>query len=183
MKVVALYVMPDGPYPSLVDDWYDEKRDGKTYDGPHPVVAHPPCGPWGRLKFLCKYQDPECGTRAVEQVRKFGGVLEHPQHSSLWKACGLPKPGEDADAFGGYTIEVRQVSWGHCCAKPTWLYVVGVPRDVVLSEVLTGGEETHRITNGSRGKTHLPRATSKQASASPPRFAEWLLSIARRVAK
>ena len=75
--VSALYIDPRGPYPALVADCWDEARDAKHYDGPNPVVAHPPCGPWGRLRFLCKYQDASCGPRAVEQVRAFGGVLEH----------------------------------------------------------------------------------------------------------
>ena len=42
--VAALYVEPDGPYSNLdgVEVW-DEARDARTYAGPHPVVAHPPC--------------------------------------------------------------------------------------------------------------------------------------------
>jgi hypothetical protein len=177
--IAALYVDPKGPYPSMqgVDCW-DEARDAKRYVGPWPVVAHPPCGPWGRLKFLCKYQDPNCGIRAVAQVRCFGGVLEHPSNSSLWKRCGLPNPGEPADAWGGYTVAVRQVAWGHCCAKPTWLYVVGVPLARVESEIRVGGEETHRVTNGSRGKTHLPRASATDIRRTPPPFAQWLVSLA-----
>lgn len=42
--VAALYVDPRGPYPKLVAEWYDAARDARTYEGPLPVVAHPPCG-------------------------------------------------------------------------------------------------------------------------------------------
>jgi hypothetical protein len=62
--------------------------------------------------------------RAVAQVREFGGVLEHPAHSQLWRVEGieLPKPGDLPDRFGGTTTEVTQVEWGHVARKRTWLY-------------------------------------------------------------
>lgn len=99
--VVALYVDPRGPYPKLVAEWYDAARDARTYEGPLPVVAHPPCGPWGRLRHLSRHDDPALAIRAVEQVRAFGGVLEHPAYSRLWDACGMARPGELPDAEGG----------------------------------------------------------------------------------
>jgi len=48
--VAALYVQTDGVYYGLpgVDPW-DEERDARTYVGPHPVVAHPPCQLWINL--------------------------------------------------------------------------------------------------------------------------------------
>lgn len=181
MTVAALYVDPRGPYPRMegVDCW-DEQRDAKKYTGPYPVVAHPPCGPWGRLRFLCKLQDPECGLAAVRQVQQYGGVLEHPQDSMLWRACKLPRPDELPDAFGGRTYEVRQVAWGHKCSKPTWLYVVGVAPDTVIAGIRTGGTPTHRVMSGPRGPK-LPSATALVARLSPPAFAEWLVSLARQV--
>ncbi len=176
--VAALYVDPDGIYTKLLKHWWDEEKNAKTYLGYLPVVAHPPCGPWGRLKFLNKHQDPTCGPRAVEQVRDWGGVLEHPQHSTLWKACGLPRPGELPDMWGGFTVEVNQCDWGHRCKKATWLYCVGIPRALVEAGVRSGGKPTHRITNGSRGDTSLPRVSALEARLTPPAFAEWLIELA-----
>lgn len=178
--MAALYVDPRGPYPKLLgpEMCWDEERDARTYAGPWPVVAHPPCGPWGRLKFLNKHQDPTCGPAAVECVRAFGGVLEHPQDSSLWKHCGLPKPGDLPDAWNGFTVEVNQVDWGHRCKKATWLYCVGLRRTDVVRGIRRGASPTHRITNGSRGPTWLPRVPALEARLSPPAFAEWLISLA-----
>ena len=77
MMVAALYVDPTGPYVGRPDvDPWDEARDARLYNGPHPVVAHPPCGPWGKLRDLYLGHEHDCGPRAVEQVRAFGGVLE-----------------------------------------------------------------------------------------------------------
>lgn len=179
-NVAALYVSTRGPYTRLVREWWDEKRDAKRYAGPLPVVAHPPCGPWSKLRALCTKQDATCGPRAVDQVRMFGGVLEHPEGSKLFASCMLPTPGGLPDAWGGRTYFVRQVSWGHACVKPTWLYVVGVPESVVRAGMRTGGEPTHRVTSGPRGP-QLPTAHKTLASATPRDFAVWLCSLANEV--
>lgn len=121
--VAVLYVDPRGPYPALVEHWYDEARDARTYAGPWPIVAHPPCGPWGRLRHLSRKQPKDCGPAAVAAVRAFGGVLEHPADSLLFSHCGMPKPGELPDAWGGVTIVVHQVDYGHVARKKrgsTW---------------------------------------------------------------
>lgn len=176
--VAALYVDPRGPYPKLVEQWWDEARDARTYAGPWPVVAHPPCGPWGRLKHLSKYQDRTLAPHAVGQVRQWGGALEHPQASGLWRHCELPKPGELPDAHGGRTIEVRQVDWGHGCVKPTWLYLVGISAAGLAP---TKRLPTHRMTNGPRGpsaRKDLIRASAEIRRRTPIAFAEWLLSLA-----
>lgn len=183
--VAALFVDPKGPYTQIegVDCW-DEQRDALRYPGPFPVGAHPPCGPWGRLKFLCRHQRPDGGLFAVDAVREFGGVLEHPEHSTLWKATRLPMPGELPDAHGGFSVAVRQSDWGHRCAKPTWLYCVGVDRSTVENAARANagrGVATHRITNGSRGDTTLPRVGSIEARLTPVPFALWLVDIARSV--
>lgn len=179
ITVAALYVSPLGPYPKLegVECW-DEQRNAKLYAGPHPVVAHPPCGPYSRLRYLCTKQDPECALRAVDQVRQFGGVLEHPEQSRLWSTARLPPVGGLPDAYGGRSYALRQVAWGHCCEKPTWLYTVGVAPELVHAGIRTGGEPTHRITSGPRGP-ELPSASRQMAIHSPPDFAGWLVSLAR----
>jgi hypothetical protein len=177
--VAALYVDPRGPYPKMpgVECW-DESRDARLYAGPHPVVAHPPCGPWGKLSHFSR-QDPSGGPAAVASVRAWGGALEHPVGSKLWRHCQMPMPGELPDEWGGYTILVEQVSWGHCTRKPTLLYIVGSP----MPTIRTGGEPTHSVCNGrgqrlTNGTVRL-RATAEQARMTPPAFAEFLVGIAR----
>lgn len=168
--VAALYVDPRGPYPSLPGcDVWCEDRDATRYTGPYPVVAHPPCGMWGNYHAVCKYGGRECGPIAVAQVRRFGGVLEHPAHSALWRACGLPPPGGQLDLAGGFTLFVDQLWWGHLASKPTWLYVVG-PASLRISLPAAGGTPRSTVENLS----------SRQRRLSPPLFAAWLHELASR---
>ncbi len=240
--VAALYIDPKGPYPRIICgsckgngrtvgcygcdgsgravDCWDASRDARLYDGPHPVVAHPPCKHWVRLAHLAKVgcnacawtgplawhnghcdngygdeqcdgavvSDRDCAPRAVEQVRRWGGVLEHPAGSRLWKGCELPIPdlepapgsrmalcgvrristvrnerGDFTDDHGGYTIEVDQVEWGHVARKRTWLYLVGVPREALEAPPFPG-----RVPTSQRGNDR-----------TPPLFAEYLIRLAR----
>ncbi len=187
-RIAALYVDPVSVYSrmALVECW-DQKRDARLYAGPHPIVAHPPCGPWGQLRHMCTRQPADCGPRAVEQVRAHGGVLEHPAHSTLFARCGMPKPGEAPDAHGGRTIAVEQVRWGHVARKPTWLYLVGVGS---AGPMPPAREPTHWVS-GDRARcrakygTVLPpgirHASAEQRRRTPPAFAEWLVALARSV--
>lgn len=181
--VAALYVDPRGPYPSMpgVECW-DETRDARNYAGPHPVVAHPPCGPWGRLHRFCTRQPAELGPRAVEQVRQWGGVLEHPKASRLWSHCSLPMPGELPDAFGGRTAEVAQVNWGMRAQKDTWLYIVTAELvgPVIL---LRGAKPTHVVTTSRANRNALPECGKVERRLTPPAFAEFLVELARNTRK
>ena len=185
MTVAALYVDPKGPYMDMegVDPWTLE-RDARLYEGPHPVVAHPPCADWSRLRGMAKHVEGRkgCAPRAVEQVRAFGGVLEHPAFSHLWHHMGMPRPGEFADEWGGWSLAVEQVSWGHRARKPTWLYIVGVhPKSV---NTRSGGTPTHIVTSSRKRRDgqELKRLSGIGRRLSPPAFASWLVSVARQAA-
>jgi len=186
VTVAALYVdVQRGPYARMpgVDAWGVE-RDAALYPGPWPVVAHPPCGPWGSLRKGCINQRRDLGPKGVAQVREFGGVLEHPQGSALWAHCGLPRPFRAVPTFAPreWALSVRQVNWGHMCAKPTWLLFVGIdPRDV--PPIPPPRAPTHTIGGsyrpGDRGYTGRPAMPAKMAHVTPPAFAEWLVACAR----
>lgn len=142
--IAALYVETDGCYFGLdgVDPW-DEHRDARQYDGPWPVVAHPPCQRWGKLwagqplwikrtgQRKKKGDDGGCFNAALNAVRTFGGVIEHPWQSHAWPHFGLNVPPREggwivADFDGGWTCCVEQGRYGHYARKPTLLLVYGV---------------------------------------------------------
>jgi hypothetical protein len=188
MTVAALYIDPRGPYPTLPDvDCWDESRDARKYDGPWPVVAHPPCGPWGRLRHLYKGSEHDCALVAVDQVRKWGGVLEHPAGSRLWPETtardtyeALPILNGYPDPWGGITIEVRQVEWGHVAEKRTWLYVVGSePRQ---PSPFPDRQPTHHVSrDANRAKRNaytLKRTSSQMNRRTPIEFARYLVRLA-----
>lgn len=159
MKTVAdLYVETDGCYFGLegVDPW-DEARDARRYNGPHPVVAHPPCQRWGKLwagqplwikrtgERKTKGDDQGCFKSALFDARRFGGVIEHPWESHAWPAFGLNVPSRTggwiaADFFGGWTCCVEQGRYRHYARKPTLLLVYGLPADA-LPELEWGKSE------------------------------------------
>lgn len=184
VDVSILYCDPRGPYPKMGLDCWDETRDARLYAGPNPVVAHPPCGPWGAMSGFCTKQDASCAPLAVQQVRRFGGVLEHPVSSRLWGHSSLPLEGEPPDAFGGRTFVVNQLAWGHACSKPTRLYVVGLARDAVADGIRTGGTPTHQQRarhNGKAATEPYKMASAGMRRRTPIAFAEWLVSLARQV--
>lgn len=152
MTVAALYVETGGAYFGVagVDAW-DERRDARTYPGPYPIVAHPPCQQWGR--YACSHpilgsnyrrgEEDDCFARALDAVRTYGGVIEHPAQSRAWPAHGLGKPDShggwtDPDFWGGCSAHVEQGHYGHFSRKPTWLYVVS---RAALPELIWGPAE------------------------------------------
>ena len=187
MFVAALYVERGGPYFSIdgVEPW-DVERDARTYAGPWPVVAHPPCGPWGALKHLYKGNEHDCAPSALRCVRRHGGVLEHPARSRFFEHARLPRPGEHADAFGGFTVEIDQCAWGHVARKTTWLYIVGAKRADVMRRIRTGGTPTHWVS-GFHSKSFDPDAapsgikicSGPQRRRTPRALGEWLVALAR----
>lgn len=164
---------PRGPYPKLLDHWYDQRRDATRYAGPWPIVAHPPCGHWSSLRHFAKKDDGHLALVALEQVRQWGGVLEHPATSLLWERVK-------------WTLEVDQVDWGHVARKRTRLLVVG---PLYLPPRPPPGTPTHWCAGShapgsdSRVPPGIRIASAEQRRRTPTAFAEWLIAIAARCAR
>ena len=179
--VPVLFARSDSFYKSLPGcDVWDAERDARLWPGGAPVVAHPPCRAWGRLRHFAKprAEEKELALWAVKQVRTWGGVLEHPACSTLWPAADLPAPC-GCDPWGGWTLPIVQQWWGHRAEKKTWLYIVGLAPNELPPMPLVLGEATHVVQSRKRND-HRPHITKAEREHTPPQLAEWLVAVARR---
>lgn len=207
-QIAALYVQTGGSYFNLpgVQPW-DEEEDARMYGGPFPVVAPPPCQRWGKMwkgqpgnikrgHIERKGDDGGCFKSALFDVRRFGGVLEHPEHSHAWAHFGLTKPPRKggwvkADEFGGWACRVEQGQYGHFCPKPTWLYAFGIDP---LPELRWGvnpvrdedfpawAVERHGIEYCRKAGLMAFKGGGKDSTpriATPPEFRNLLIDMAR----
>lgn len=201
--IAALFVQTNGCYFGVpgVDPW-DEARDARLYDGPHPVVAHPPCQRWGRYwnggpsakVARAKGDDGGCFAAALASVRKWGGVLEHPEASAAWEAFGLAAPPRNGgwimadwiSGHSGWTCCVEQGAYGHQARKATWLYAHGVALPSLKWGPAAG--DFVRLDEGFHSKEERARAiktgacqrlSKRQRAATPHAFRDVLLGMAR----
>jgi hypothetical protein len=185
--VAALFVDSAGPYANRegVEAW-DAARDARLYDGPHPVVAHPPCRLWINLACVNYARwggehnrpgnDGGCFLHALACVCALGGVLEHPAHSRAWTQYGLLRP-----LFGawmrcdlGWVTEIWQSAYGHRADKATWLFYSGIraPADMRWAKV----KGTHQVGWFDRRR---PTLSPREAALTPPDLAAALIDLAR----
>lgn len=194
--IAALYVEDGGAYFDLdgVDPWPVE-RDARLYDGPYPVVAHPPCSRWCRLAGLVqarwghkKGEDGGCFEAALGAVRRFGGVLEHPAYSDAWAAFELPRPNRTGGWqrgmwCGGWSCHVEQGRYGHPAKKATWLYAFGIELpDLDWGPAVGATALVSYCANNTHPDDTRRRVMKAEASKTPERFRQALIDMARSAA-
>ena len=187
MTVAVLFARADSHYKAMPGvEVYDMERDARTYDGPHPVVAHPPCRSWSNFSMFAKPRADErnLARLAVALVREFGGVLEHPHTSKLWPAQKLPS-GHQRDQYGGWTLVIDQHWWGHRAQKRTRLYIVGCEPGDIPDLPLKLGRAECVVGDVGRASTGDDRqeVTKAEREHTPPPLAAWLVELASRCAR
>ena len=193
--IAALYVEAGGIYSGLdgVDPWGLPDSDARDYAGPHPVVAHPPCSRWCRLAGLVearwghkKGDDGGCFAAALQAVRTYGGVLEHPAYTDAWAVFSLPRPdrhgGWQRGICGGWACHVEQCRYGHPAKKATWLYAFGVDPPSLRWGSTLDSQSTALVSwcaNHTKSDDGRPRVGKAVASRTPIEFRDVLVAMAR----
>jgi hypothetical protein len=137
--------------------------------------------------------DGGCFEAALSAVRKWGGVLEHPEASHAFKRFGLGTPSR---AGGWHVSELCRDSWvccveqghyGHPARKATWLYYVGP----TPPELTWGPSAGRRLDEGfhsaaertaarAAGRPPIRRLSTRDNIVTPLSFAALLVDLARR---
>jgi hypothetical protein len=185
--ISALYVRNDSIYKQLEIDCWDVERDARNWPGGNPIIAHPPCRAWGQLAHLAKPREGEKGLaiHAIGLIRMWGGILEHPRTSKLWRELNLPMPGV-LDNYGGYTLLVNQNWWGHKAEKKTFLYIVGCPQKELPPIPISFDAIQYTIASKIKkksGRRQKKEITKKEREQTPIEFAKWLITVAENCTK
>ena len=181
-KIAVLFCEKKSIYKKLSGiDCYDIDRNALTFKRHIPVIAHPPCRLFSKLRHFCKAdkKEKQLAFFSVKVVRKNGGILEHPAGSSLWKEARLPLPNESPDKFGGYTIKIDQFLFGHKARKSTLLYICGIKKLDIPAMSFKLGYPDYVVSTSSK-RSNKKELSKKLRQATPIAFAKWLLKIARK---
>lgn len=207
--IAALFVETGGCYFNLPDvDPWDITRDARKYEGPWPVVAHPPCQRWGRFwhgstRKPHQFQlgdDGGCFASALDSVCRFGGVLEHPADSHAWAHFGIVAPSR-GDGWlrvairnqtqhpGAWTCYVEQGHYGHKARNGTWLLYCGIVAPFELNWTRMP-QQLDPIILARHGYEYARRKgivsmiggknKTKIRNATPPAFRDALIRLAQQ---
>jgi hypothetical protein len=189
VNISALFVRKDSVYKTLGVDCWDIDRDAVKWPGGNPIIAHPPCRAWGQLSHFARPREgeKELAIKSVEWIRQWGGVLEHPAASRLWKEINLPYPGK-YDEYGGFSICIDQFWFGHKAAKKTLLYICGCKQSDLPLIPLRFDAITYVVSSCKRNKAGRrgngkKEITKSEREHTPIELAKWLVKVAEMCTK
>lgn len=94
---------------------FDRARDTNTFNLACPVIAHPPCAQWSRLRSFAHNipAEKQLAFFCWDKVNENGGIFEHPSGSSFFKEVHVPRSA---------LISIDQIRFCHPGRKRTWLF-------------------------------------------------------------
>lgn len=139
-------------------DLWDIERDAYQYQGNNPVIAHPPCAQWSKMRAFSKpdQRQKDLAFFCYEKVKQNGGILEHPVGSLFFKSVDLSK---------GKLYKVFQSDFGFQSQKATLLWFVNcrpLPYPIFTQE--------------ARILKDVSRISANQRAKMPLGFCYWLVN-------
>lgn len=158
--ITVLFVNPNSVYKEIGVDCYDLVRNVNTFSWDRPVIAHPPCRQFSKIRALSKkdYSEIDMVIKTAIHVRNYGGILEHPAGSKLWDVLNMWH-------WPGFTLSVNQHWFGFPAQKKTWLYFSGIDRKDVLPLPLNFDYPHRKVVNMNK----------KDRAVTTGDFAYWLI--------
>lgn len=151
----VLFVRSDSVYKRLGADCYDIDRDALSFPWDRPAICHPPCRAWGNFRWNAKPRpgEKQLAIWAMENIRRVGGILEHPKTSTLWQYL---RPGD-------CVLHINQCDFGHGAQKATTLFYNNIRGFPPLPPPYTG--YLNRVEN----------MCTREREETPVDLAKWLL--------
>ena len=177
MKIPVLFTQLDSTYNRFdVFDIYDKNRNALSYESRLPIIAHPPCRKFSRLRSFstAPVSEKKLAFFALSRVRQFGGILEHPRSSTLWKTGNFNLSGQ-VDEYGGFLRSVDLSWFGYPARKKTMLYFVGLSPFELPPFPFSLNAITHVI--GSSRNSAKKQVSKKMREATPLEMIYYFITV------
>ena len=174
-KIPVLFTNPDSNYNSFTEfDTWCEDRNAFLSDHRCAAIYHPPCRLFSRLRKFstAPVNEKKCAFWSLAKVRQFGGILEHPRSSTLWKDGNFNLSGQ-VDYYGGFLRSVNLSWFGFPAEKKTMLYFVGISPRLLPAIPISLVPPSHII--GSSRSDHTPELLRSSRSETPIEMISYFL--------
>lgn len=157
-------------------DCYDLQRNALSFSGRIPVIAHPPCRKFSKLRGLstAPISEKKLAFFALSKVRQFGGILEHPRSSTLWLNGNFNLDGY-VDSYGRFLRSVDLSWFGFPARKNTMLYFCGIAPGQLPPFPISLNAITHTIS--SSYKSEKKEISKNMRSTTPLRMIEYFIEV------
>ena len=94
-------------------DIYTASRSAYSFNSDYPVIAHPPCAQWSRLRKFATQNEhqKQLGIFCVQKIFANGGILEQPCGSTLFAAAGVRPNLSIHQTWFGLPVRKRTYLW------------------------------------------------------------------------
>lgn len=160
---------------TIFDTW-DINRNAFLCTSRSPAIYHPPCRLFSRLRKFstAPAKEKKCAFFSLARVRQFGGILEHPRSSTLWKNGNFDLSGQ-VDSYGGFLRSVNLSWFGFPCEKKTMLYFVGIKPGSLPPFPMNLQAPTHVISSSKQ--TTLKELSKNQRSSTPVQMIDYFITV------